>query len=337
MFHRRISAKFIENLNRVYDESGTWWRKIVDDKDVFIAIRQDYIDVYYKGGALLKVIDAGKGKINCLIHQKYLLVADEENEANYRSLTRPPRGTPGVGLQIRDLAAFSENYVKIKSNVQRLAGIERKVENDIASRADVKLGIVIDMEIAFSKKDIKDTDAMSGDAILTARASNYAPGIAKSSRVRVPSRMDFAMMTADGSLLFFELKLYENPELRSKDSPPVVDQLRAYTNLLQNQTQAIERAYQGVLESWRDLHGTFFKRRSQLASTKLRVDTHPRLLIVDFDDDQKKGYLEKTMMPNIFTQARQKGLGLERNHVICLQTVSSIGQLLPSTRFSSSS
>ncbi|MFZ2630201.1 MAG: hypothetical protein WA081_04100 [Desulfosalsimonadaceae bacterium] len=46
-FSRGISDQFIAALKKEYDNGG-WWRKIVDDKDLFVAIRNGYINLNVK-------------------------------------------------------------------------------------------------------------------------------------------------------------------------------------------------------------------------------------------------------------------------------------------------
>jgi hypothetical protein len=72
MFHfkRGISQPFVDRLNDEYDAEG-WWKAIADDRELFIAIRDGYINVYWKGNSLLKLWQAGNDLVG-EIHYKYL-------------------------------------------------------------------------------------------------------------------------------------------------------------------------------------------------------------------------------------------------------------------------
>ena len=49
-FKRGIrNPDFISALNNLLSNSQSFWHKIVNDKSLFIAIRDEYINVYHKG------------------------------------------------------------------------------------------------------------------------------------------------------------------------------------------------------------------------------------------------------------------------------------------------
>ena len=53
-FNRGISDEFLEALNNEYKKGG-WWRNLVDDEETLVAIRENYLNVYYRGNSLLKL------------------------------------------------------------------------------------------------------------------------------------------------------------------------------------------------------------------------------------------------------------------------------------------
>ena len=53
-FNRGLCDAFVEVLNNEYEKGG-WWRNLVDDAETFVAIRDDYLNVYYRGNSLLKL------------------------------------------------------------------------------------------------------------------------------------------------------------------------------------------------------------------------------------------------------------------------------------------
>ena len=52
-FKRNLKRKLIDKLNGLYEDRNSWWRKIVDDKDVFILIRNNRLHVLANGGLFL--------------------------------------------------------------------------------------------------------------------------------------------------------------------------------------------------------------------------------------------------------------------------------------------
>lgn len=51
-----------------------WWETLVNDEDIYIEIRKDnYIDVYYNGGNIIKELRYKDGAYTGKIHYKYFL------------------------------------------------------------------------------------------------------------------------------------------------------------------------------------------------------------------------------------------------------------------------
>ena len=69
-FDRGITDFFVDALNNEYG-NDSWWRKIVDDKDLFLGIRNECLNVYYNGSSILK-LEYNGGKFSGKVHHKYL-------------------------------------------------------------------------------------------------------------------------------------------------------------------------------------------------------------------------------------------------------------------------
>src|SRR4051794_13606287 len=48
-FRHGLSDRTVAALNRFYDAPGSWWRALADDPGLVVAIRDEYLNVYYKG------------------------------------------------------------------------------------------------------------------------------------------------------------------------------------------------------------------------------------------------------------------------------------------------
>ena len=69
-FNRGITKAFVDALNEKYRE-GDWWKQIVTDKDLFIGIRPQCLNVYYNGASLLE-LEYAKHTFTGKTHFKYL-------------------------------------------------------------------------------------------------------------------------------------------------------------------------------------------------------------------------------------------------------------------------
>ena len=54
-FSRGLRVEFVEALNELYDQPGSWWRRLVDDQGLFLAVRDNYVNVYWLGCSLLRL------------------------------------------------------------------------------------------------------------------------------------------------------------------------------------------------------------------------------------------------------------------------------------------
>ena len=52
--------QFVEALNELYDQPDSWWRRLVDDRSLFLAVRDNYVNVYWLGCSLLRLNTVGE-------------------------------------------------------------------------------------------------------------------------------------------------------------------------------------------------------------------------------------------------------------------------------------
>ena len=134
-FKRGLDSAFTEVLNQEYDKGG-WWRGFVDDPDLFLAVRDGYVNVYYRGCSLLKW---EAGAPNWKIHYKYLLRPEVED-----LYVKVDGGTPNFGDEMKGF--FIGNLAELdslKKAAQPYAGDEKTgVHNVILANENV-----LDVEI----------------------------------------------------------------------------------------------------------------------------------------------------------------------------------------------
>lgn len=86
---RHLSAGFMSNLKHGY-LSGILQR-VIEDKDLDLQIRDNYLNIYYKGNSLLKLTEASQQHYRVEIHEKFLDgstvpdLTDQETVADFLS------------------------------------------------------------------------------------------------------------------------------------------------------------------------------------------------------------------------------------------------------------
>jgi len=180
-FRRIIRQKFIDELNNLYEDRNSWWRKIVDDDEVFILIRNNRLHVLANGGLLLQV-EHTRGSITCKTHEEFLSLRSENNPyvVLEEDQTSPIQ-------RVQGLSGLANHYQKVKRRIKLFTGREKQVVQDLG------LGIrqIIDLEVGLAG---------------TKR---------KSATRRGAQRIDMAGISDEGMLVFFEVKLFDNSEIRS--------------------------------------------------------------------------------------------------------------------------
>lgn len=266
-FKRGLSLDFINRLNKEY-ESGGWWKAIADDPQLFIAIRDEYLNVYWKGNSLLRLRMEG-GALLGEVHYKYLLRPDVANPYLRIESGRPKIGNPADFF----FGDFSD-----------LAGLKRAAD---AYAGEEKSGV---HKIVMSNPNIIDVEVAFG-------VTNEKSG------ARVAQRIDFAALReirGSWELVFYEAKAFSNPELRAngKDAP-VLNQIEGYRQFLRNAQAEVADSYRTVCSNLHSLHGDGIKKRigtmcdalKNIAEGKcdFRVSDDVRLVVFGYDGDQNNG------------------------------------------------
>ena len=268
MFNRGLDdASFVHALNQEYDKGG-WWTGFANDQDVFLAIPENYVNVYYRGCSLLRL----KWKAGVII-----------GEIHYKYLLNPSISNPYVKIvheqikltdDMKSLFLNSLNNISdLKKAAEPYAGTEKKGVHDIlASNPNI-----LDVEIAFGNAGSDE----SGPS---------AP------------RMDFAAIQHSGEnvrIVFFEARRFDNKALRASGNakPDVVRQIEIYSRKLNENRDAVIESYRRVCGNLRSLRGVAQRHPDRHAmlegiedgSRTLLVDENPVLIVFGFDEDQKNG------------------------------------------------
>ncbi len=174
-------------------ESNLWTHEIkkdCEDQNVFLAIRNNQVDLYHKGGRLF-CFDSNGFKT----HLKYASVISAKGK-DY--LTESEL----AGYKLA--SDFKTNYSRIKENCSNYSGIEASGVSDLYHRhsylSDSNV-VVLDIEVSFESF----------------------------SESNKQDRIDILLYKKDiQTLQFVEAKHYSNSEIWSKTTPEVISQIKRY-------------------------------------------------------------------------------------------------------------
>ena len=274
-FRRGLDPEFVKKLNELYDQSDSWWRALVDDDKLFLAVRDNYVNIYYLGCSLLKLTwKPGSGDVVGETHYKYLLRPELKKYVNIID-SKPPSLPPVKDMFTKNMADINA----LKKAAKPYAGDEKTgVHNIVLANWNV---VDLEIAIAASSRDEEDKSA---------------------------PRIDFAALKKTGpgfEIVFFEAKDFSNGALRASGDadPKVIGQIERYKNLLEENRGEISDSYHLVCGNLRNLQGLAKRHHDRHeilkgiadGSTPLTVNDAPRLVVFGFDEDQRSGTYGKRL------------------------------------------
>ncbi|HSA05993.1 MAG TPA: hypothetical protein P5556_02310 [Candidatus Gastranaerophilales bacterium] len=207
MFKRELDSELI---NRLKSEKlfGDNLLPDIHKGIVFLAIRNNEVHFYYRGGRLFKYTNKG-----FFSNIKYVSVADTSIEGDV------PEKELGKIELIRN---FTNGYDRIKENCAKYnynsesCRVSDLYKYSFASLKNNNKVLLLDTEISIeSQEDDYSQDRI--DILLFSRESKY--------------------------LRFYEAKLFTNSQIRSKGTPEVIDQITRYTNQIGTNKELILEQY----------------------------------------------------------------------------------------------
>jgi len=187
---KRRLEKIIEDQLK---ESSLWSNKIEQDcknQNVFLAIRDNRVDFYHKGGRLFTYDSSG-----FRTHLKYASVITSNGE-DYL--------TESKMSDYKLISDFESNYQRIKENCSNYSGIEALGVSDLYHKHSYLSGgnvVVLDIEISFESLDKKNNQ----------------------------DRIDILLYNIKSKTLqFVEAKHFSNKEIWSEATPKVKSQISRY-------------------------------------------------------------------------------------------------------------
>jgi hypothetical protein len=289
MFKRGISFEFVEALRRLAKEEGpNWWTEVLADDDLFIAVRDEKLDVYRRGQALFQVFCTPAGVVYADTHPKYLLDPDMGKRVAF----------DGSSFELPASAALMDRWVPgvTLDKMKRAAKLFAEREKTAVHAVVRQNPDVLDVEIAVRR--------------------------AKGQEGRELPRIDLLHLEDDGAqvrLVFWEVKLFSNGEIRAEGGAKakVVGQLDDYQEVLETERANILKSYRQVaanlvaIAEMRPSGRSAGKLIEKVAAAPdmltLGVPPDVKLLVTGFDKDQLKGTVWE-----VYRKALHRDLGTDR-------------------------
>jgi hypothetical protein len=258
-FKHGLKDTFIDRLTEEANKSS-WWADVLNDPQLFVAVRNQYLNVYWRGQSLFKVA-LGRSGLKATMHPKFLIdpgVHDEVTLIN-RKFEVDKLVEGGI---IREYKG-PETLEKMK----RAAGLFYGPEDSGCHDIILHNPHVIDREIGFS------------DTVT-------APGGGSNKETNL---IDLLTLESDGDavrLVFWEAKHFSNAELRPLGSTvPVCEQIKDYRKCISRHRNEIEACYKRVAQNLVAFHKMGWNRR---LSPLVKEVAEGRPLTLGRDDEEAK-------------------------------------------------
>ena len=257
-----------ELINKLKEEK-LFNKKLLEDikkGEVFTTIRKNRIDFYYYNSLLFEY--DGKFKT----HSKFAFVPKEYKPTYVRN-----------GAELGEVADFYDGYENIKERAKLYASPEAIGVYNICKSGSILNNnnyIVLDIEIAFAKIENEP------ESTINQMESNTNKKIKQ-------DRIDILLYSIkDSKLLFVEAKHYSNKEIRSTNTPKVVEQIERYNRVINNEYEELIRKYTNHIKNLNELFNIEI-------SNPIEIVKNCGLIIFDFDSNQRDEYLNQSVFPKL--------------------------------------
>jgi hypothetical protein len=285
-YTKTLKKNMITWLNNLYEEKGSWWQTIVDDKKAFILVRENELHVLIQGALLLKITMDKHGLV-CKAHEKHL--SSGSGNEQYIKISAEHTDSPYKRIQGEGLTEFVNNYGKIISRITHVHADDRErqychtISMNIEEIFEREVGLVLEKSEADKRNKAQFVDLQA--------------------------------VSNDGKMVFVEVKLLSNNEILPLKMPPVVNkhkkyvvtQLKKYEDIIKLHKPEIIKAYTEQYKTYSDLNGEFFKKEFP-APSKIKIFPRVRLIITKFEEAPGR----KSLLLRI-REGIEKGMGWEEN------------------------
>lgn len=284
-FKRHLTEPFVEALVAEAAKGG-WWSDVLADRDVIVALRDDYLNVYHRGQALFTVTLSSAGRLQATTHPKYLIDPALKSQVRFDGRTY-------LHNQKQE-HLLGEWYDGALSRLKKSAALYSGAEKTGCHVATRGRNDLLDVEIVFRREKLDGDDP-----------------------ARDLPRIDMLRLVPDGpdvaALEFWEAKVFGNKELGSMgynakaEAEPnpvfikrdVLDQIEDYSNIIKQHLDDLVSSYSIACKQLATIYAGHDRFSSdsiigQVASCDRRLVAGPggepqvNLLLFGFDAAQKK-------------------------------------------------
>lgn len=319
MFTRSLPEQLVCALAKLATaDNANWWKEILSNSDLHLAIRENYLNVYAKGQSVFKIELAktnkgGKPVPVMTTHYKYLLKPKMPSGKEYVTFDGREFLTSGKIINPAALIQTSYSPNKTIPELVRTAISYSNPEKSAVHIIAKHNPNVVDLEIAFSKVRDPEDPALSGDA-----------DDDKNRKASTARRIDLAALhplgTDKACLVFYEVKRFEDGRLWGS-SPEVLNQIKRYDAFLRDNQNALRAAYKNVCKGLNELRRAESLEplsplvREVAQGKDLVIAKDCRLVVIGFDQDQQRGRLKQleeltALSGRLLTRGSPKGLKL---------------------------
>ncbi len=300
-FRRFLSPAFVQALAELTKSpNGAWWRDVLLNRDLILAVRTDSLNVYHRGASIFRVA-LQDGEPVAETHVKYLV---RQRQA-YAPLSADGRFQHNPADALWTSYTGPATLREMLSAATSLAGSEKRGLHELIKGSPR----VIDVEINLRGSRLDPAEEPQPDAFLEDNTPTATTPTKEGTVLQ--DRLDAATLEArDGQLwvVFHEAKHFANVELRAgpNRAPKVSEQIQRYRRSIASHADEIKTTYQDVCEALTKLHamrGELLQAKGVEASPLdpliaraaegelLHVDPEPRLIVFGFDKDQREGQI----------------------------------------------
>ncbi len=303
-FELQEDAQLFKKLHNLYSSKGdNWWKKIINDKDLYVNVRNgNCIDVFYRAAGLINKLEYADNRFTCKIHKIYL----GEDVKSYEA----KEGEETISSKIVEQSAaikkrIDDHYHKLHHVHQEGANegkkkdppegmSEKEIQGDMyMNPAKYGQQRYIDTEFVFvyDNKFKKDKDG-------------------NDTTTHLSIRIDFVTIKNDGFIEFVELKRISDNRLLSKaykeykenkekyssedlekicNEIDICIQMKNYTDFIQEHKEQIVTYYKKVQAIMRNIGVN-----NPLANISIKgVKPETRLLFAPYSVGYSKGKKER--------------------------------------------
>ncbi len=265
-FNHGLSPEFIGQLAEEANK-GSWWADVLNDPKLFVAVREEYLNIYWRGQSLFLVKPGPK----VTTHVKFLVDPELDDQVPL------VEGEFRIGeLQERGFVTRYEGP-KTLTKMKKASGLFSGLEKSGCQEIEVNNPEVIDCEIAFGGT-VSSGDGGDKKGALRADLASFERGNGE-----------------DARLVFWEAKHYTNPDLRAEDGRPVpvCEQVKRYKKCLSDNHKAVVDSYTKVAANLVAIRDMGLRRPLSAVITdvgtgkrSLTLDPEPKVGLVIFGFDQ---------------------------------------------------